>query len=215
MPFVRGLGMTASMIIALGPQNAYLLKYGLSRRRAVFTIAALYVLIDACLITLGALGVGTLVSSMPVLKTIVSVFAIAFFLIYGLKSISGALKGAEAPQIEAANSKVSYLTAILVSVANPAVLLDTIVIIGGMAAQYEILSDRITFSLGAATASLVWFATLSITAFSAGRLVTGKRVWQALDFAIGLLMLTLAAAILRSTWSDLSDLVSAAWSWIS
>lgn len=199
MPFLRGLGMTASMIVALGPQNAYLLKHGLTRSRAVFSVAALYVAIDAGLILLGALGVGSIIASMPLLKMAASIFAIGFFALYGVISIRNGLRGRET-DLDGAPPPMNYTAAILVSILNPAVLFDTIVIIGGMAGQYGDLHDRIVFSAGATAASLLWFAFLAVTSYHAGRFVTGPKVWRALDVAIGVLMLVLAQVI----WSSIS-----------
>lgn len=194
MVFFTGLGMTASMIIALGPQNAYLLKYGLNRQSTVFHIALIYILIDICLITLGALGIGTLIASAPLLKLTFSVVAVAFFTIYGALSIYRSIL----PRPESAKPDFGikvYSTAILISVANPAVLFDTIVIIGGLAGQYQDLSDRLVFSAGAATASLIWFVSLSLFSYHASSFVSGPRVWRYIDLVIGSLMLVLGYVI--------------------
>ena len=199
MVFFTGLGMTASMIVALGPQNAYLLKYGLNRQSTVFHIALIFILIDICLITLGALGVGTLIASAPLLKLTFSVVAVALFTIYGALSIYRSIR----PRPESAKPESAkpdfgikvYSTAILISVANPGVLFDTIVIIGGLAGQYQDLSDRLFFSAGAATASLIWFVSLSLFSYHASRFVSGPRVWRYIDLVIGSLMLVLGYVI--------------------
>ena len=199
MVFFTGFGMTASMIVALGPQNAYLLKYGLNRQSTVFHIALIFILIDICLITLGALGVGTLIASAPLLKLTFSVVAVALFTIYGALSIYRSIR----PRPESAKPESAkpdfgikvYSTAILISVANPGVLFDTIVIIGGLAGQYQDLSDRLFFSAGAATASLIWFVSLSLFSYHASRFVSGPRVWRYIDLVIGSLMLVLGYVI--------------------
>ncbi len=196
MPFFRGLGMSASLIVALGPQNAYLIKHGLLRRSAVFGIAAIYVLIDAALIALGAMGAGSLIASIPILKMVFSAVAAAFFLFYGLASIHRAF-GKEANAIDDMDEKAGYGMAIILSLANPGVLFDTIVIAGGLAGHYQEFSARVLFSMGAATASLIWFSTLSMLSFWAGGFVKGPSVWKVLDFVIGVLMVFLAFVVLQ------------------
>ena len=126
--------MAASLIVAIGPQNAYLLKYGLARHRFVFAIAAIYIVIDVFLITLGAVGFGTLIAQHPLLKLCFAVVAGAFFFVFGIVSIRKALRPGriEPPKVSGA---AAYSTAIFLSLANPGVLFDTIVLIGGFAGQ--------------------------------------------------------------------------------
>jgi L-lysine exporter family protein LysE/ArgO len=190
--------MTASLIVAIGPQNAYLLKYGLSRTRFVFAIAAIYVVIDVLLITLGAIGVGTVIAQYPLLKLGFACIAIIFFVAFGIASIRKGLRAGrvETPKVPGA---AAYSTAILLSVANPGVLFDTIVIIGGLAGQYTHLIDRIAFSAGAAVASFLWFFALAGLAYFCGGYFT-DRAWKAVDIIIGILMLVLAATIVRDAW---------------
>ena len=151
MPFVTGMGMAASMIVALGPQNAYLIKHGLMRHRAVLPIAAIYVTIDVALITLGALGVGAVIAKMPEWRFLFSLAAAGFFLIFGLMNIWNAFRDRDR-SIDAKTDSSRYSTAVLVSIANPGVLFDTVVLVGGLAGQYDLVSDRLIFSAGAAAA---------------------------------------------------------------
>ena len=127
MPFFTGLGMTASMIVALGPQNAYLIKHGLLRRSSVLRIAAIYVAIDVALISLGALGVGAIIGQSPDLRLVFSLLAAVFFFVYGVMNIRNAFLNRER-KIEAETGTSQYSTAILVSIANPGVLFDTVVL---------------------------------------------------------------------------------------
>jgi L-lysine exporter family protein LysE/ArgO len=181
------------MIVAIGPQNAYLLKYGLSRANFVFAIAAIYVVIDVLLITLGAIGVGTVIAQYPLLKITFACIAIVFFLAFGIISIRKGLRPGqiEKPQVPKA---AAYSTAILLSIANPGVLFDTIVIIGGLAGQYPHLADRVAFSAGAAMASFIWFFALASLAYFCGSFFS-DRSWKIIDIVIGVLMLVLAVTI--------------------
>ncbi len=197
MPFLTGMGMAASMIVALGPQNAYLIKHGLMRHGAVLRIAAIYVAIDVVLIAIGALGVGALIAQATDLRFYFSIVAALFFLGYGLMNIANAFRKRNR-NFDADAGASRYSTAILISVANPGVLFDTVVLIGGLAGQYDEISDRMIFSAGAATASLLWFATLAFLSFYVGYYVASDRVWRVLDFVIGVLMIVLAGVIYSS-----------------
>jgi len=187
--------MAASLIVAIGPQNAYLLKYGLARHRFVFAIAAIYIVIDVFLITLGAVGFGTLIAQHPLLKLCFAVLAGTFFFAFGIVSIRKALKPGkiEPPQVSGA---AACSTAIFLSLANPGVLFDTIVLIGGFAGQYANIYDRVAFSAGAALASFSWFVALSCLAFFAGGYIN-DRAWKFVDLAIGVLLIVLATSIMR------------------
>jgi len=195
MPFVTGMGMAASMIVALGPQNAYLIKHGLMRHRAVLRIAAIYVAIDVALITLGALGVGALIAQAPDWRFIFSLAAAGFFVVFGLMNIRNAFRDHDR-SFDASEDASRYSTAVLVSIANPGVLFDTVVLVGGLAGRYELLTDRLIFSAGAAAASFIWFSALALLSFYVGYYVTSDRVWRVLDVIIGVLMIALAGVIL-------------------
>lgn len=187
--------MAASLIVAIGPQNAYLLKYGLARRRFVFAIATIYVVIDVVLIALGAVGFGSLIAQHPVLKLCFAALAGIFFFAFGISSIWKGLKpGRLAPP--ALPKAAAYSTAVLLSLANPGVLFDTIVIIGGFAGQYADIYERLEFTAGAALASFSWFFVLASLAFFAGSYID-DRVWKFVDIAIGVLLMVLATSILR------------------
>jgi L-lysine exporter family protein LysE/ArgO len=194
--FFSGMAMAASMIVAIGPQNALLIRYGLARVPTVFLVAGIFVAVDMALITLGALGVGSLVAQIPALKLTLAGVAAAFFLYYGLASLWRGIGGGEGGGLlQPATVAGVYGPAIAVSIANPGVLFDTIVLVGGLASRYGELSDRLVFSGGAVAASFLWFATLAVTSYVAGRYVTGPTVWRVLDVGLGVLMIGLAAKL--------------------
>jgi len=195
--FFSGMAMAASLIVAIGPQNALLIRYGLARVPTVFAVAAIFVAVDALLIALGALGVGSLVSQVPALKLTLAGIAAAFFLYCGLSSLWRGFVGGEGGGLlqPASGGGQAYVPAIAVSIANPGVLFDTIVLVGGLASRYGELGDRLVFSSGAVAASFTWFATLAVASYLAGRYVTGPAVWRVLDVGIGVLMIGLAAKL--------------------
>ena len=196
MPFLRGMGMSAGMIIALGPQNLYLLRHGLLGNTSVFRIAVIYILIDVVLISLGAMGAGTLIANVPTLKLVLSVVAAGFFLFYGLASIRRGL-APRSGAVECMDEGGGYWTAVLLSIGNPGVLFDTIVIVGGLAGQYGELSDRLSFSMGAATVSCLWFSMLSAMSLFAGSFVKSREAWRIIEISIGLLMILMSLFVIR------------------
>ena len=194
--FFSGMAMAASMIVAIGPQNALLIRYGLARVPTVFVVAGIFVAVDMALIALGALGVGSLVAQIPALKLALAGVAAAFFLYYGLSSLWRGIGGGEGGGLlQPATAAGVYGPAIAVSIANPGVLFDTIVLVGGLASRYGELGERLVFSGGAVAASFLWFATLAVTSYAAGRYVTGPTVWRVLDVGLGVLMIGLAAKL--------------------
>lgn len=158
MVFFSGMAMAASMIVAIGPQNALLIRCGLARVPMVFAVAGIFVAVDTVLIALGVLGVDALVAQVPALKLGLAGVAAAFFLYYGVSSL---WRGC----------------------------------VGGLGSRYGDLATRLVFSSGAVAASFLWFATLAVTSFAAGRYLTGPLVWRVLDGALGVLMIGLAAKL--------------------
>ncbi|WP_051432099.1 LysE/ArgO family amino acid transporter [Rhodovibrio salinarum] len=196
MVFVSGMAMAASLIVAIGPQNALLIRHGLAQVPTVFAIAGIFVAVDMVLISMGALGVGSLVSQLPELKLTLAAIAAAFFLYYGLSSLwRGIVGGNDDGLLQPATAGSAYGSAIAVSIANPGVLFDTVVLVGGLASRYGDLGTRMVFSSGAVAASLLWFSTLAATSYLAGRYVKGTTVWRVLDIGLGVLMVILAAKL--------------------
>lgn len=201
--FVSGFALAASLIVAIGAQNAFVLKQGL-RRAHVFAVAAICVAVDWALIALGVLGVGTVVSRHPVVTTVASVAGAAFLLWYGTMSFRSAAhpavlraaEGAEQPGGVAAMSLKSAIAATLaVSLLNPHVYLDTLVLLGSVSARYP-AEVRPSFALGAGCASAVWFFALAFGARLLAPVFATPRAWRVLDVIIGIIMWWVAASLL-------------------
>jgi len=195
MPYLQGLGVTLSMIAALGPQNAYLIRRGLIGDKVVFNIAAIYIFIDLVLITSGVIGIGALIGNVPILKLLFSIIASVFFFIYGVISIDSASKLRKESITQPPSGATSYTTAVLVSIANPSVLFETVFIIGGIASQYDLLSERVTFSAGAATASIFWFSSIAFLSLYISRFMFVEKIWELISLVIGAFMISLSIYI--------------------
>ncbi len=203
LPLIQGFGLGASLIIAIGAQNAFVLRQGLKRQH-VFATASICTLCDVVLIALGVGGLGTLIAAVPVLTIIATWGGAAFLLYYGFRSFRSALKpstlDADNSSRQATHLRDTILAALAISLLNPHVYLDTVVLVGSVGAHYP-AQERLEFALGAMLASLIWFFGL---AYGAGRLAPLFRrpiAWRILDAVVCCIMWTIAASLI---WNAVS-----------
>lgn len=195
LPFLRGLGLGASLIIAIGAQNAFVLRQGLRREQAVL-VAAICAACDAALISAGALGLGSLIARSLLITRLTSLGGALFLLYYGLRAFRNARHPGILEMSAAALPRRSVVASTLsVSLLNPHVYLDTVVLVGGLAAQYADL-PRLFFTLGAISASCVWFFSLALGAARLTPLFRRPRAWQVLDCLVGVVMWIIAISLL-------------------
>lgn len=194
----QGFGLGASLIIAIGAQNAFVLRQGIRRQRQ-FAIALTCSLSDAALITLGVAGLGTLIASIPVLQAVATWGGAAFLFFYGLRSFRAAIRPGTLEASESANEETLTLgRTIAVTLAfswlNPHAILDTVVLIGSIGAGYPV-GTRPFFAIGTVLASFVWFFGLSYGAGFLAPLFGRPVTWRVLDVAIGLVMWAIAGSL--------------------
>jgi len=198
-PAWQGFGLGAGLIIAIGAQNAYVLKLGL-RRTHVFPVTTFCFLADALLIAAGAAGMGTLVASNPTLTLVAGVGGAAFLFLYGVRAFRLAFKPGSLKAAENGGGPGGLGPALGVAAAltflNPHVYLDTVVLLGSIAGQYP-LAERIVFGAGAVVASAVWFYGLGYGATLLAPVFAKPRAWQVLDALIGCVMWGIAFALIR------------------
>jgi L-lysine exporter family protein LysE/ArgO len=199
---LQGFALGASLIIAIGAQNAFVLRQGLKRVH-VFLSASVCTLCDMVLITLGVAGLGTLISTNPILTQIATWGGAAFLLYYGLRSFRSALKAnileAESAQDQPMRTRDTLVTLLAISLLNPHVYLDTVVLVGSIGAHYP-EDQRIYFALGAMCASLVWFFGLAYGAAWLAPLFRRPMAWRILDALVGCVMWSIAGTLI---WSAL------------
>jgi len=191
----KGFAVSLSLILAIGAQNAFVLRQGL-RREFVGPVVAICALSDALLITVGVSGFGALSQVLPALGTVMRWGGVAFLLVYGALRFKAALAGGAAlmPQDGAATSLRSVAaTALLLTWANPHVYLDTVVLLGSIAAQYD--PYRLAFGIGAASASLVFFSALGYGARLLAPVFRQPRAWVVLEVIVGLVMWAIALSL--------------------
>ena len=193
--FVPGFLTMASLIVAIGAQNAYVLRTGLARHHValVVTVCALS---DAVLVLAGVLGVGGLVTAHPGLLTVVRWVGAAYLIGFGVLS----LRNARHPKALGAADTVPSRNGVLATVLaltwlNPHVYLDTVLLVGSLANQHG-QDGRWWFAGGAAAASLAWFTALGYGARLLAPLFARPATWRVLDVAIALVMFAIAATLL-------------------
>ena len=195
--FWQGLGLGAGLIIAIGAQNAFVLRQGLKKQH-VFLSALVCTLCDATLITLGVAGFGSVVSSNPALTDLAAWGGAIFLFVYGLRAFWSVFKaqGLEAQGDVTLSRRDAVLTTLAVSLLNPHVYLDTVVLLGGIGGQFS-GQNRLFYGVGAVTASSLWFFGLAYGATRLGPLFRRKTAWRVLDAAIGLVMWSIAFSLIR------------------
>ncbi|MFD8307729.1 LysE/ArgO family amino acid transporter [Streptomyces sp. NPDC059690] len=191
-----GFGTGLSLIVAIGAQNAFVLRQGI-RRDAVLAVVGICALSDAVLIALGVGGVGAVVVAYPQALTAVGWVGGAFLLCYGALAARRVFRpqGALRTEGEATGSRRrAVLTCLALTWLNPHVYLDTVFLLGSIAAHRGTL--RWTFGLGAALASLCWFAALGFGGRLLGRVLARPSAWRVLDGLVAATMIGIGGMLL-------------------
>jgi len=200
--FAAGLGIGASLIIAIGAQNAFVLRHGLKRSH-VGVVVAVCVACDWALISLGALGFGSLVRAFPLVTSIAAWGGALFLIGYGAMSFRAAvnptvLHAADESEAQAGapelTARAVLVATLAVSLLNPHVYLDTVVLLGSVAGQYPGVT-RAWFTLGACTASALWFSGLGFGARLLAPVFERPIAWRVLDGLIGIVMWWIASGL--------------------
>jgi L-lysine exporter family protein LysE/ArgO len=190
-----GLGTGLSLIVAIGAQNAFVLRQGL-RRRHVGPVVALCAACDAILIAAGVGGLGAAVRHWPRALALLAWIGGAFLICYGLLAARRALRPARLEAQDGAEGSLgaALLTCLALTWLNPHVYLDTVLLLGSAGNSYG--SARWFFAAGAATGSVVWFTTLGYGARRLAGLFARPRAWRVLDGVIAVTMTVLGTAML-------------------
>lgn len=198
-PLLAGFGSGLALIVAIGAQNAFVLRQGL-RREHLPAVVAVCILSDAILILAGTAGIGRLTQAAPLVLDVIRWAGAAFLLAYAFLSLRRALNpaGLQAAGQGRGTLAAAVLTCLSLTWLNPHVYLDTVVLLGSLAAAHG-PEDRWVFAAGAAAASTVWFSALGFGARLLAPLFARPRAWQILDAAIGVFMVLLAVSLLRSS----------------
>jgi L-lysine exporter family protein LysE/ArgO len=186
--FLTGL----SLIIAIGAQNAFVIRQGLTKKYVLLTVL-ICAISDALLIALGASGLGALIKSNKNVLEFVRWFGVIYLLWFAFKSARSAFKKASLNSAGEASGDIKsvVLTVLALTFLNPHVYLDTVILLGSISNQFG--SDKWFFVLGAMIASFTWFTAIGFGAKSASRFMSKPIFWKILDSIIAAIMLSIAA----------------------
>ena len=198
LPALLGLGTGLALIVAIGSQNAFLLRLGIDGRpRTVLAVVMVCALSDAVLIGAGVLGVGAVVEAAPAAVAVVRFLGAGFLIVYGLFAARRALRpGSMTVEggAQGIGTKAAVVTAVALTWLNPHVYLDTVVFLGSVANQQD-GDARWWWVRGAVTASFLWFFALGFGARLLRPLFARPGAWRILDAFIAAVMLSLGVRL--------------------
>jgi len=196
--FLQGLALSLGLIVAIGAQNAFVLRQGL-RREHVGSVVLFCAIADALLVLAGVLGMAQALGERPSLARFLALAGAAFLLLYGVQAL---WRARHSSQLRAAaggdglSRGAALAQAAAFTLLNPHVYLDTVLLVGSIGAQ-QASALRGWFVAGAGSASLLWFVSLGFGARWLAPWFARPKAWQVLDGLIGVTMLVLSAVLLR------------------
>lgn len=196
-PLLAGFLTSLTLIMAIGAQNAFVLRQGI-RREHVVAVVAVCTVSDMALIAAGIAGFGVLVAAHPDVVTWARIGGATFLVGYAALAAKRALRPVGLKPSDTAPARIAgvLLTCLALTFLNPHVYLDTVVLLGALANEHS--GSRWLFGIGAVTASGVWFTTLGFGATRLRGLFAAPAAWRLLDGVIAVTMVVLAVAIIRS-----------------
>ncbi len=190
--FIPGLLTGFSLIIAIGAQNAFVIRQGLTKRYVLLTVAICSAS-DALLIFLGAGGLGRIIKSNDTALEFIRWFGVIYLIWFGIKSARSVFQNQvlTAASDASASRKNVITTVIALTFLNPHVYLDTVILLGSISNQFG--ENKWFFASGASIASLIWFTAIGYGAKSASRYMSRPIFWKVLDSIITAIMFSIAA----------------------
>lgn len=194
---LTGYGTAFSLILAIGAQNAFVLRQGLLRAH-VFALCLFCALSDAVLIVIGVAGFGVVVQAAPLLPLIMALAGAAFLLIYGALRFRAAIAGDYALVLEGGGAGLwrTLATGAALTWLNPHVYLDTLALIGAVSTRFGPTPEKAVFAVSATAASFSFFFALGYGARLLAPIMRSPRAWRLLDVIIGLVMWAIAASLI-------------------
>lgn len=192
--FAAGFVLGASLIIAIGAQNAFILRQGILRQH-VFILCLICAVSDAVLIAIGVAGVGAIIASSPNLLFIIRMAGAAFLLWYAFVALRRAMhpQGLEATVQSSPGLRAALGTCLAFTFLNPHVYVDTVLLVGASAPHEG--TAKMAYALGAMLASFVWFFALGYGARLLEPVFKNPRAWQVLDSMIAIIMVLIAFSL--------------------
>ncbi|MCJ2372385.1 LysE/ArgO family amino acid transporter [Pseudomonas sp. RGM 3321] len=195
--YLNGLLIAAGLIMAIGTQNAFVLAQGLRREHHV-PVALLCILCDAILVAAGVFGLANVLAQNPTLLAVARWGGVIFLSWYGLQALRRACSQQSLEHSAAVGRRslrTVLLSALAVTLLNPHVYLDTVLLIGSLGAQQDVPGAYVA---GAASASLLWFSSLALGAAWLAPWLARPATWRILDVMIAVMMFSVAFQLIRS-----------------
>ena len=195
--FLAGFGLGLSLILAIGAQNAFILRAGLLRQH-VFVLCSVCAVSDALLIAAGVSGLGALVGKFPLFLVFMKYAGAAFLFAYGFRSLLKSFRGGRSllAKGEVGSLRQSVIICLLFTWLNPHVYLDTVILLGIASTQY---SENMHFAAGAIIASFIFFYSLGFGARLLSNFFEHSFSWKILDGVIGIVMLSIAFSLVHKS----------------
>lgn len=199
-PLIFGLILQSSMILALGAQNLFVLEKGLQKDRPIL-VATICSICDVSLILMGVLGAGSFFEQNAILSTLLKVAGSIFLFKYAY------MKFWEARSDQSLVTKLSIsksglisliLSTLAVSLLNPHVYLDTVVLLGGYSSKYKIIEDKLNFAMGAGLFSILWFFSLGLGASFFSSTLKKPKTMRLINYSASGIMTYLGVGLLYS-----------------
>jgi L-lysine exporter family protein LysE/ArgO len=192
---IEGFALSMALILAIGPQNIFVLRQGLLRSH-VFAVCLVCSLSDALLISAGVLGLGSFLAGVEGAELLISVAAALFIAGYGVLRVRSSMDpvGMSVGEEEALGLGPTIGTALAFTFLNPHVYLDTVLLIGGASSRYA-SDDRVAFAVGASLASFLFFFALGYGARRLSSVLDRPESWRVIDMGIACVMFVIAGAI--------------------
>lgn len=188
---ISGLITGLSLIIAIGAQNAFVIRQGLTKKH-VLLVVAICALSDAVLIFLGIGGLGAIIQGLPWLLEVIRWFGVLYLAWFGIKSLRSAFRhqSLDASGVQSGTASKVVLTVLGFTWLNPHVYLDTVILLGSIGNQFG--DGKWIFATGASVASVLWFSAIGFGAKAASGVMRKPSFWKVLDIVIAAVMFSIA-----------------------
>jgi len=195
-PGIEGFALSMGLILAIGPQNIFVVRQGLLRSH-IFVVCLVCSLSDALLIIVGVLGLGSILAGIEGADFLISIAAALFIASYGVMRIRSSMNpvGMSISDEKAQGLASTILTLLAFTFLNPHVYLDTVILIGGASSRYSV-DDRFTFAFGASLASFLFFFVLGYGARRLSSVLDKPDAWKFIDRGIACVMFGIAGSIM-------------------
>ncbi|WP_417335807.1 LysE/ArgO family amino acid transporter [Halobacteriovorax marinus] len=192
--FTEGFLLQASLILALGAQNLFIIDVGIKKNNHILA-ATICAICDVCLILLGVLGISTLLSSIPTFKIFIGVLGALFLLYYAILKLREFFVGSFDSKNKAQlvlSKKIIILTTLSFTLLNPHVYIDAFFLIGGYSTKFDFMTDKLSFGLGAGVFSIIWFYFLASFSSKFSTFLSSEKNMRCTSLATGLILTILA-----------------------